>query len=69
MVCGVSNEAESAAMGSQDVADEQQSYSLAFRLRGEEGSEEIPGYIGRDAASVVCDGERPTPSPSRNGGE
>ena len=48
-------------VGGQDVANEQQPYSLTFRLRGEEGSEEVLGYVGRYAASVVRDTDPPAP--------
>ena len=49
-------------VGGQDIASEQQTYSLPFWLCGEEGSEEVLSYVGRYAASVVCDNESP-PSP------
>lgn len=57
VVGGVGLEGEGAAVGGEDVADEEETEPLARGLGGEEGREKVFGRFGGDAATVVGDGQ------------
>ena len=57
VVVGVGEQTERAAVGRQDIADEQQTEALALGLGGVERGEQMLGHLGRDASPVVGDHE------------
>ena len=58
MVFWICQQTEGAVMGGEDVADEQETEALTLGLGREKWGEEVLCYGGRDAMTIVGDGER-----------